>query len=168
MSKRAKTCKRAIVPHIACKTHHNVPFMKRPFEWGICGGANLAAVCCVLCATWCHFVCFSCHLRQHGATRNVSQFKALTSRLFPHIRCCSVESGANSPQFTQDSHQIQGCEFRTKFARNLYEWGALLEGVRKNPPLLAPFLHDYPSHTTLCGWKVVWGQSPHVYAPFGG
>ena len=27
--------------------------------------------------------------------------------------------------------------------------GASLEGVRKNPPLLAPFLHDYPSHTTL-------------------
>ena len=46
--------------------------------------------------------------------------------------------------------------------------GASLEGVRKNPPLLAPFLHVYPSHTTLCGWKVVWGQSPHVYAPFGG
>ena len=32
-------------------------------------------------------------------------------------------------------------------------WGASLEGVCKNPPppLLAPFLHVYPSHTTLCG-----------------
>ena len=47
-------------------------------------------------------------------------------------------------------------------------WGARLEGVRKNPPRLAPFLHVYPSHTPLCGWKVVWGQSRHVYTPFGG
>ena len=31
------------------------------------------------------------------------------------------------------------------------EWGARLEGVRKNLPLLAPFLHVYPSLTTLCG-----------------
>ena len=30
-------------------------------------------------------------------------------------------------------------------------WGVSLEGVHKNPPLLAPFLHVYPSHTTLCG-----------------
>ena len=36
------------------------------------------------------------------------------------------------------------------------------------PPLLAPFLHVYPSHTTLCCWKVVWGQLPHVYGPSGG
>ena len=52
--------------------------------------------------------------------------------------------------------------------RTSTQWGALLEGVRKNPPLLAPFLHVYPSRSTLCGWKVVWGQTPHVYAPFGG
>ena len=47
-------------------------------------------------------------------------------------------------------------------------WGASLEGVRKNPPLLAPSLHVYRSHTTLCGRKVVRGQSTHVYAPLGG
>ena len=31
------------------------------------------------------------------------------------------------------------------------KWGASLESVRKKTPLLAPFLHVYPSHTTLCG-----------------
>ena len=38
------------------------------------------------------------------------------------------------------------------------------------PPaaLLAPFVHVYPSLTTLCCSKIVWGQSTHDYAPFGG
>ena len=62
--------------------------------------------------TWCHRVCFSCYLRQNNGTINVSKFKLSNSRLFPHIRCCSVEPGANSPKFTQDSLQIQRCEFR--------------------------------------------------------
>ena len=84
----------------------NVPFVKRPFEWETHGGANLATFCCVLRVTWCHCVRFSCYLRQNGATINVSKFKVLTSHLFPHIWCCSVESGANSPKFTQYSHKI--------------------------------------------------------------
>ena len=84
----------------------DVPFVKPPFEWEIRGGANLATFCCVLLVTWCHRVCFSCCLRQNGATINMSRFKVLTSRLFPHIWCCSVEFGANSPKFTQDSHKI--------------------------------------------------------------
>ena len=90
---------------------HYVPFVKRPFEWGIHGSANLATFCCVLRVTCCHRVRFSCYLRQNGATINASKFKVLPSRLFPHIRCSSVEFGANSPKFTQDSLQIQGCEF---------------------------------------------------------
>ena len=30
------------------------------------------------------------------------------------------------------------------------KWGVSREGVRTNPPVLASFLHVYPSHTTLC------------------
>ena len=95
--------------------------MKRLFEWGIHRGANLATFYCVLRVTWCHCVRFSCYFRPNGATINVSNFKVLTSRLFPHIRCCFVEPCVNSPKFTQDSLQIQGSEFRTKFVRNSYE-----------------------------------------------
>ena len=104
-----------VLSFIRKRKGHCIPFVKRPFEWEIRGGAHLAHFCCVLRVTWCHCVCFSCYLRQNGATINVSKFKVLPSRLFLHIRCCFVEPAANSPNFTQDSLQIQGCTIRTNF-----------------------------------------------------
>ena len=52
-----------------------VPFLKRPFEWGVCGGTNLATFWCVLRVIWCHGVRFSCYLCQDAATMNVSKFR---------------------------------------------------------------------------------------------
>ena len=113
-----------------------VPFVKRPFEWEIHGSANLATFCCVLRVTWCHRVCFLCYLRQNGGTINVSKFEVLASCLFPHIRCCSVEPGANLPnfthRFTQHSHKFK----TVNFVRMSYEF-------RTNWP---PFCLD----TVLC------------------
>ena len=42
--------KKAIGPHAVLHRFLGVlvPFVKRPFEWGIHGGATLASFCCVL------------------------------------------------------------------------------------------------------------------------
>ena len=84
----------------------HVPCVKRPFEWKIHVAANLAIFCCVLRVTWCHLVHFSCYLRQNGGTINVSKFEVLTSRLFPHFRCCGVEPAANLSKSRIDSYKI--------------------------------------------------------------
>ena len=91
--------------------------MKQSFKWGIRGGANLTTFCCVLRVTWCHRVCFSCYFCQNGAAINVSKFDVSTSHPHVHIRRCSIEPAANSPKFTQNSHQIQACEFCTNVVR---------------------------------------------------
>ena len=88
---------------------------------------------CVLRVTWCHCVCFSCCFRQNGGTINVSKLEVLTSRLIPHIRCCSVESSAKPPTFThrfaQHSHKwkiVNFVQIRTKFARISHELAPIL------------------------------------------
>ena len=78
------------------RRRRRAPFENRSFECGACGGANLATFSSVLRVSWCHRVCFSCYLRQNGYTINVYNFKVLTNRLFPHIRCCWVRPCENS------------------------------------------------------------------------
>ena len=119
------------------------PCVKRLFEWEIHGSANLATFWYVLRVTWCHCVCFSCYLHENGGTINVSKFEVLTSRLFPHIRCCSVESGANSPKFTprftQDSRESK----TVTFVRILYEFRTKLFHIAllRFPTALNAFRH---------------------------
>ena len=61
----------------------------------------------------------------------MSKFEVSTSRLFPYIGLCLVESVAHSPKFTHRFTRIQDCGFRT----NWYEIGtfrftAALKGFR--------------------------------------
>ena len=81
----------------------------------------------------------------------------------PLIRACFTEAMDHDPLAAVHKTKVQAIRtYAEALFLTPYLGRASLEGVRKNPPLLAPFLHVYPSHTTLCGWKVVWGQSPHA------
>ena len=53
----------------------HVPCVNRPFEWEIHGSVNFTIVCCVLEATWCHPVHFSCYLRTKLGTRHVCKLE---------------------------------------------------------------------------------------------
>ena len=133
-----------------------VPFVKWSFEWGIRGGANLTTFCYVLRVTWCHHVCFSCYFRQNGAAINVSNLGVSTSHPHAHIRRCSVEPTANSPKFTQNSQQIQACEFRTKFVRISYQF-VLVCIVSSRTQLSSPyvFCFDHVANAASTGIPLV-------------
>ena len=97
-----------------------------------------------------NLVRFSCYLRQNSVTINVSKFMVSTSRLFPHIRCCPVESGVNSPKFTQELLQIEGCEFRMKLVRNSHE---LLTSVVRILYAFVPLCTLWLSHSALIAFR---------------
>ena len=150
----------------------------------------LAFFCFVSLVTWCHCVCFSCYLRQNGGTINVSKFEDFTSRLCPHIPCCSVKSGASLPyfthRFTQNAHKsetgicVQICktfrpilyEFRTSWSHiALFHFPTALNAFRHlNMSQTLSQLPSWPAIQASCCYRhaSIVSSPPSCPSPDGG
>ena len=88
---------------------------------------------------------------ENGGVLPVLHVPHHTTPIYTHF-CLLLAFCARKRVYLQGYYNFSSDAKRVFYVhKRVYLWGASLEGVRKNPPLLAPFLHVYPGHTTLCG-----------------